>query len=112
MELHQGCRVFVLISVLLLSGCLGSRTTDIYNSYTAASMTNDIERLLKNTQFYNDKECMFVNCDKPTSSIDNEYNMKCVMKTAPGASMKSYGVDVRIVNDKINEIRYNGTLIT
>jgi len=112
MELLQGCRVFAIMSIVLLSGCISGRTADLYNSYSDANMKDEVSGLLKNTKFFMDNKCRSVLCEDPFLVSQGVYEMRCTMKTGPTSTSKKYTVDVMIVNDKINEIKYNGTTIT
>lgn len=111
MELLQGCRVFVILSIVLLSGCISGRTADLYNSYNEANMKDETSQLLKTTDFYKQRGCKSVVCEDPISVDTDILNMKCTLKTGPTSSSKRYTVDVVIVGNKINDIKYNGTTI-
>lgn len=108
MALRLGCSIIIM--AVLMSGCIGDRSSQLFDKVYESNVKSEVEGAIKSTQFCAERGCKVVSCGEPLI-IQGGYDLTCVARTTIGLSGKRYPVDVKIFNDKIVELKYNGTMI-
>ena len=105
-----GCSVGFLAIIVLMSGCIGSGSTRLFNKIYESNVQSEVGTAIMSTNFCQEHGCKYITCEDPIT-IKDGYTLSCISRTDFGVSGKKYFINATVQNDKIVAITYNGTMI-
>lgn len=108
MGLRLGCSIG-LVALILLSGCLGERSTQLMESYSKANAKDAALDFIHKHPYYISTGVRAF-CDDARVGLDGEYVMACGFREEVNGTALKHNVTIVIKDSKITSAKMDGSL--